>query len=387
MRARLAAFSVFSVLLVLAVASALLVRSRAERLEHSPFARVDNGSARGLRGAWLYLQESGADAAILDAPFSAIPSGCKTVLSAGTSIRPVTRAERIKLVDWIADGGLYVYMVPRIGEQHELAKIFGLFRQHTPPTLPTGTATFEPEVDANPWLPDPLFAGVSRLRMLDDDGIFSSFPASLSIAGAGDVSILSVVPNGKGAALVVSGPDPFQNARIAKDDDLQFLANIAARGKLCIDEFHHTFPINSGPGPLVFLGPVLSQLFLCGLALAFGRGRRFGPARPYRRERYRSVNEYLREIAALFGRSHVEGELVEGLARSLRLKLATRFGISTELDDAEADRRLTRRTRIAEGRVADLLRQARGSQTTRLSPQGFAALSRKFAQLENELLV
>ena len=75
----------------LAVASAMLVRSRAERLEHSPFARIDNGSARGLRAAYLYLVESGSAVGELRGPFSAIPSDCRVVLSAGPSLRPVGR--------------------------------------------------------------------------------------------------------------------------------------------------------------------------------------------------------------------------------------------------------------------------------------------------------
>jgi hypothetical protein len=380
---RAAVFLVLAMLVVLAVASALLVRSRAERLEHSPYPRIDNGSARGLRAAYLYLVESRFPIEELKGPFTQIPATCKTILAAAPSIRPASRAEARKLVDWIEGGGLLVYLVPRIGEQRELARILGLYRQHTPPAFPAGGA-FEPEADTVPWLPDPVLAGVHRLRMLDEDGIFSSFSGALPIAGAAEVATVSTVSDGTGRALIVAGPDPFQNVRLGKGDNLQFLANIASRGNLCIDEYHHEFPERSGTRTLGFLGPVVAQLLLCGAGVAISRGRRFGAARPLARTSHRSVNEYLTELGGVFGRAHLEGDVSRQMAHSLRQKLATRFGISVELEDEEADRRTARRTGIDEGRLLALLAQARAVGSS-VSPQEFAILAREFAELENQL--
>jgi hypothetical protein len=260
----------------------------------------------------------------------------------------------------------------------------GLFRQHTPPALPTAEQ-LEPETAVVPWVPDPILSGVRRLRMYDADGIFSSFSGAVTIAGSGSVSMLSILGNGRGEALVVAGPDPFQNSMIGKDDNLQLLANIAARGTVCFDDYHHEFPERSGRGMLAMIGPAIAQLLFCGLALAISRGRRFGAPRPPTLASGRSVSEYLSELGSLFGRARVERDLTADLTKAFRQRLASRYGISPDVDDAEAARRLAKRAAVSESRVVNLLGRARFAAKGDPTPEEYAGLAREFATVESAL--
>ena len=142
MNARTLAGLVLGALLVLAVASALLVRGRAARLERSPYARIDNGTGRGARAAYLYLAESGAAVDVLRRPYSEIPADAKVVLAAGPVLREAPRGEVAQLVDWIQKGGTFVYLVPRTG----WAAFLGACRA----TLRPGGRLLLKEVDVRP---------------------------------------------------------------------------------------------------------------------------------------------------------------------------------------------------------------------------------------------
>jgi hypothetical protein len=213
----------------------------------------------------------------------------------------------------------------------------------------------------------------------------SSFGGAVSVAGSNDVSMIAAVPNERGQAWVVAGPDPFENARLAKDDNLVLLANIAARGKVCFDEYHHEFPEATPSRAGRLFGPVVAQILLCGLFVVFGHGRRFGASRPLRRSRSRSVSEYLTEMATLFGRARSDGEVSREMSRSLRRRLASRFGISPNLGVEDVDHRMRTHVQLGVGELAALLRRAEDPSQS-ATPEAFASLARELATMERRLL-
>jgi len=189
---------------------------------------------------------------------------------------------------------------------------------------------------------------------------------------------------GKGEFVLLAGSDLAENRRLALGDNLQFWANLAARGRVYFDEYHHQVPEQSGHGVLAAIGPTLLQLLLAGAVLALALGRRLGEARPLRPARHRSQGEYVSQLAQLYAASRVEGELCAELHRALRRTLFDRLGISAQLDEVEVARRLEQRTQVPGERYLKLIEQAQEA-SARASPEQYARLSREFALFQKEI--
>lgn len=184
----------------------------------------------------------------------------------------------------------------------------------------------------------------------------------------------------------LAGPDLAENRRLALNDNLAFWLNLASRGPILFDEFHHRPKAETGRGLAAAVGPSLFQLLLCGLALAWSAGRRLGEPRPKAPERRRSQGEYVTQVAHRYARAGVDGELCGELLRSLRLTLRERLGISPPLDDPEVARRLEARAGASRARYLELAARAREAERAGATPSQFADLARDFARFEQRLL-
>jgi hypothetical protein len=228
-------------------------------------------------------------------------------------------------------------------------------------------------------------SGVRTLRVSADDGLESGLGELLPLAGAGRTAFALAMPVEAGEIVVLAGTDLAENRRVALGDNLRFWTNLAARGRVYFDEFHHVEAERTGRSLLAALGPTAAQLLLVGLILTLAAGRRLGRPRPVTVARRRSQSEYLEQLSRLYGAAAVDAELCGELYRSLRHRLFERLAIGTTLDDFEAGRRLEQRTGVSAGRYAALARRAHELARGGATAGEFAALSREVAEFERSI--
>ncbi len=393
----------YGVAVCVVVGVALSLHTTAERGADSPVPSIDNPSARGAKALWQYLDETGAAPKALRGHFMAIPGDAKVLVSLAPTARPYTGREWRVVRAWVQKGGTFVYAVPRrVRTQYletglslrwvfgprpapllELSRLDdelrGLLerRQRREQRDPSGT-------DAQPWLEHPLLAGVERLRVAADDGLDTEIPQARMVAGAAAAPFVLSFPEGQGEFVVLAGSDLAENRRIALGDNLRFWANLAARGQVYFDEYHHVAPAGSGRGLVAALGPTVLQLLLVALVLGAALVRRLGEPRPLREAAHRSQGEYVRQLAGLYEAGRLEAALCHELYASLRRTLSERLGLGTTLDDRAIAQRLRQRSGIDPDRYLALVRRsqelARGA-----TPEQFARLSKEFAELERQL--
>ncbi|HEY3447130.1 MAG TPA: DUF4350 domain-containing protein [Myxococcales bacterium] len=399
-RASLAAW--YALALCFVAGAAVALRSGETRQAESPIPSIENPDARGAKGLFTYLAESGAAPGVLSAPITRLPADAKVVLAIAPTNRPISQEEMVAIGDWVGDGNTFVYGVPRrVRTQYvetflSLKWIFGVrpaplidtegldeglravLAKSREKDDPTGT-------NADPWLPHPLLSGVKGLRVAADDGLESAVSRARAIAGEGEAPAVLVIGWGKGEFVLLAGSDLAENRRLALGDNLQFWANLASRGRVYFDEYHHQPPEETGRGLLFAIGPTILQLLLGAAVLALALGRRLGQARPLSAGRRRSQGEYVSQLAQLYQASRVEPELCAELHHALRRTLFDRMGISAKLDEQEVARRLEQRTQVKGERYLALARRAREAAAGSATPEQYAKLSRDYALFQREI--
>jgi len=391
----------YALVVCLVAGAAVALRSdEAGRLE-SPIPSIGNASAAGAKGLFTYLKESGADPGVLDTKFTTIPSDARVIVSLAPTRRFIGVDQWKLLREWVRRGNTFVYGVPRRTRSQYVETNLSLkwvFGPRPAPLLDTASlddglrglldkrsAQNDPNgADALPWLPSPLLAGVKRLRVAADEGLDTGISATRMIAGAESSPAILVFPDGAGEVVTLAGADLAENRRIAVADNLVFWLNLAARGRVYFDEYHHLELTSQSPGLFAAIGPTLLQLLLGALVLSLALGRRLGKARPLAAARRRSQGEYVTQLAQLYGAARLEAQLCEELQASLRRTLFERLGVSAALDDLEVARRLEQRTGVQADRYLALVRRAR--ELSHAATRGeFALLCRDFALFEREI--
>jgi hypothetical protein len=127
---------------------------------------------------------------------------------------------------------------------------------------------------------------------------------------------------GKGRVITIFDPSLFSNLYLRSGDHarlaLDVLLTHLGDGQLLIDEYHHGYGRVTSVAAYVFQSgafvPLLQAMFLVLLLWAVA-GRRFGPARPLRREMDRSSMEYVRAMAQLFQRVKARRLALESVLR------------------------------------------------------------------------
>ncbi|MGC4113109.1 MAG: DUF4350 domain-containing protein [Myxococcales bacterium] len=402
MRRRAGLIVWYAVVLCFVAGAALALRSNETHKAESPLPSIENSDARGAKGLFAYLTERGTPPGVLTAPITKLPADAKVVLAIAPTNRPISKEELVAIGDWVGDGNTFVYGVPRrLRTQYvetflSLKWIFGvrpaplidtdgldeglkaLLSKSREKDDPTGT-------NAEPWLPHPLLSGVKTLRVAADDGLESEISRTRAIAGAGEAPAVLTLAWGKGEFVLLAGSDLAENRRLALGDNLQFWANLASRGRVYFDEYHHKPPEQTGRSLVAAVGPTILQLLLAAAVLALALGRRLGEPRPLTASRRRSQGEYVTQLAQLYGASRVEPELCAELHQSLRRTLFDRMGISARLDEQEVARRLEQRTQVRAERYLALARRALEAAAGNTTPEQYAKLSREYALFQREI--
>ena len=391
----------YGLVICLVAGVAVALRSNEAGRAESPIPSIQNAGASGVKGLFTYLAETGANPGVLDTKFTTIPADAKVIVSLAPTRRFIGVDQWKLLRDWVRAGNTFVYGVPRrVRSQYvetnlSLKWVFGprpaplvdttildeglrgLLEKRSARNDPNGAA-------ALPWLPSPLLAGVKKLRVAADEGLDTGISRAEMIAGADTSPTILVFPDGAGEVVTLAGADLAENRRLALADNLVFWLNLASRGRIYFDEYHHSLLTSPTKGLFAAIGPTLLQLLFGAIVLALALGRRLGVPRPLRAARRRSQGEYVAQLAQLYGAAHLEGELCAELHRSLRRTLFERLGVSSALDEVEVARRLEQRTGIEGERYLALVRRSRelAAQATRAE---FALLSKDFALFEREI--
>ena len=362
---------------------------------------IDNAGPRGAKALFTWLTESGKAPRLLDQGYEKLPPDVKTVVALEPTRRVIDDDEWAAMQKWVKAGGTFVYAVPRKVRTQFLERELGLKWMIGPQARPLvstdeidegvrsamasrGARTDPYGADVQVLTPSRLMAGVKALRVAADDGIDTDLGKALPLAGADEAPALLEIPMEKGSVLILAGSDIAENRRLGLGDNLRFWANLAARGPMGFDEFHHHHEQLVGKGLAEVAGPALLQLLACAGALILARARRFGPARLLTNGRRRSQSEYVEQLARLYTSAQIDQELVEELYRSLRRGLFERLGVSATLDDHEVARRVRARAGLPEERYLSLVQALREALARGVTRKDFLALSQAFATFERD---
>jgi hypothetical protein len=170
-------------------------------------------------------------------------------------------------------------------------------------------------------------------------------PGPLPVAGSAAWASAVSIPAGSGEVLVLSGPEPLENAHLLEADAASLLVRLGRLGPVELDERFLAPSATATPPSQRALLLLSGQLLLAGAVLAWARGRRLGAIRPPAPPGAgRTSRDYLASLAALYRRAGAEQELAGQAWRTLRRRLERQEGIPARLPDAEAARRAQTRS-------------------------------------------
>lgn len=349
--------------LAIVAAGAAVGQRRQRESALSPLASADNTGPAGLAAARTFLVERGHPVRTLRARGDAPPEGAVVIVAAPGAT--LDEDEVSTLLLHAARGGTLVWAA---GDASQPALERRLEARLAP--YP-GTRT------AVPLAPHPLVQGV--VLPVNEGAVSSARSSALPIAGSRDTAAVVSIALGRGEVLLLSGPEPLVNERIAEGNALSLLTRLAARGPVVFDE-RWLVARGGPPGAAPPLAALLVQALLAGLAWVLARGRRLGAIRPApARETGRTARDYLRSLAALYRRAGAEGELARSAWARARRELERTVGLPARLADAEAQARLALRA----PHLGAAFARARASLAAPPGPAALLELVRAAAELQS----
>ncbi len=350
----------------------------AQQAQGSPVPSVDNAGPQGARVLFTWLGEAGFAPRGWHAPLVDIPSDVRTVIVAEPRARAISSREVEALKAWVNSGGWLVYLAGRTSRtQGALESAFHLSFDESF-TRRFGGFLAEDETSASRT--DGLMSGVGKLA------INTSERWSDESVGAADRCLdqaltLCEREIGQGRVVFAAGTDLIENHRLQRAGNAQWWANLASRGPMLFDEFHH----HAEPGSLpLALWLTLLQLGVCGLLAAVAAGARMGAARTVGSGRSRVEPSEAARLGARLRRAHLAGPVLIEARRGFFAEAARRLGLGASLPKEELMAAIAARCGIS---AADLSawdsaceRAARG-----VGHREFLRLTQRLAAFESRL--
>lgn len=331
--------------LALVGAGAAIGQRRAQERDASPLPSASSTAPGGLAAARLFLASTGRPPRRLADPEDTPPRGAVLLLAAPRAA--LGDADVAALLAHVRAGGTLVWMAGPV-RQRALER-----------ALSVRAASGDAPRTAVPVAPHPLLAGLELPA--GSGAIVGGPPDGLAVLRAGDAVAGTSIPVGQGEVLVLSGPEPLENGRLAEGDALSFLTRLAGRGPIAFDE-RWLVARGAAPSPTRagLLAAALQAAAAAALLLA-ARGRRLGAIRPPPAEGSgRTARDYLVSLAALYRRAGAEDEIARATWQRARRVLERRAGIPARLSAPEARDRVARRSRAAAEALERGERAARG---------------------------
>jgi hypothetical protein len=285
-----------------------------------------NAGSEGYKALYLWLREMGVSAERWEKPLTDLTREAD-VLVMITPKLGVGKGELEALETWVRGGGTLVLaldtrtrvrgiLVPAASPGNSTAKHFGF-------DLKMSFQDQKKEEKALSLQPGPYIRGPRKIVGKTDAGVDSKNPQAIVHARDAFGNLIVVLEEGKGRVIMVVEPSSlFSNLHLREGDHgrlaLDLLLTHLGSGRLLIDEYHHGYGRVTSVAAYVFQSetfvPLMQILFLFLLIWA-AAGRRFGPARPLRREVERFSMEYVRAVAHLYQRVKAKRLSLESLLR------------------------------------------------------------------------
>jgi hypothetical protein len=329
-RRALAALAVAAALTGLGIGTALLQGAR-RGSQGSALPAADNPGPHGLAAARELLLALRAPVSVRH-PGEPMPPGAAVVIVAA----PRASLAGAELSGLLEEARAGATLVIALGAAPQPALLDALGLAYDPgraPRLTRGTAP-------HPLVGDlTLPARSAALRVVR--------PGALAVSGDERAAAVSA-PAGAGEVLVLSGPEPLENAHQLEGDAVTQVTRQAALGPVVFDE-RFLAPAAPPPAPRQqAVGLLALQLLLGGLVLVAARARRLGAVRPPPpAAAARTARAYLASLAALYRRAGAEEELAASTWHALRRRLDRRHALPASLSDGDAARRVARRSATA----------------------------------------
>ena len=320
-----------------------------------------NAASAGYKALYLWLREMGVAAERWERPLTELTRETDVLVMISPRLDPGPQ-ELKALETWIRDGGTLIRMSPSLDPYaKKLVSNVKTGHQDRKDPGPKERPSFQP---------GPYIRGQRKIASQWHLPIDSAKPETVIHARDAFGNLIGVKEDGKGRVIEIADPSLFSNVHLREGDHarlaLDVLLTHLGEGRLLIDEYHHGYGRVSSFAGYVFQSgafvPLLQVLFLVLLLWAFA-GRRFGPARPLRKETGRSSMEYVRAIAHLFQRVKARRLALESVlrwfdeeARRLLLDKDPVF----QKDMATAKRQLSSET-MTDGSLVNVVRRLYGA--------------------------
>lgn len=317
-----------SAALALLAAGVVLGQAGPRHPPASALPSAANVGPRGLAAARELLQAIGATSRVRGAADPAVPGAAVVLLAAPSA--PLDPGDVSGLLAEAAAGATVVVALGTRPQRALLAALGLELTAGDAPRLARGLA------------PHPLVGDLSLPAR--SASLAVTRPGGLPVSGQRGWTSAVSVPVGRGEALVLSGPEPLENAHLLEADAVSLLVRLGARGPVVFDE-RFLVPAAAAPPSRRALVLLAGQLLLSGAVLAWARGRRLGAVRPpIAPGSSRTARDYLGSLAALYRRAGAEEELAAQSWHALRRRLDRRWAVPARLSDADAARRLAGRS-------------------------------------------
>lgn len=272
-----------------------------------------NAASAGYKALYLWLREMGVPAERWERPLTELTQETDVLVMISPRLGPWP--EELKALEtWIRDGGTLIRMSPSLGPyaKHLVSNVKTRHQDQKEADHKEGPS----------FQPGPYIRGQRKIASEWHLPIDSAKPETIVHARDAFGNLILAKEDGKGRVIEIADPSLFSNLRLREGDHarlaLDVLLTHLGDGRLLIDEYHHGYGrVNSVAGYVLQSSafvPLLQVLFLVLLLWAFA-GRRFGPARPLRKETERSSMEYVRAIAHLFQRVKARRLALESVLR------------------------------------------------------------------------
>jgi hypothetical protein len=272
-----------------------------------------NAASAGYKALYLWLREMGVPAERWERPLTELTRETDVLVMISPRLGP--GPDELKALDtWIRDGGTLIRMSSLLDPFAKQLVSDLKVRDHDQRGAGRkGSSSFQP---------GPYIRGqrtiLSKIHLGADSREPEAVVHSRDVFG----NLIVVKEDGKGRIIKMGDPSLFSNLYLRQGDHarlaLDVLLTHLGDGQLLIDEYHHGYGRVTSVAAYVFQSgafvPLLQVMFLVLLLWAVA-GRRFGPARPLRREMERSSMEYVRAVAQLFQRVKARRLALESVLR------------------------------------------------------------------------
>ena len=272
-----------------------------------------NAASAGYKALYLWLREMGVPAERWERPLTELTREADVLVM--ISPRLGSGSDELKALEtWIRDGGTLI----------RISSSLDPFARQLVSDLKVRDHDQKQAGHKESWSfqPGPYIRGQRTILSKIHLGVDSGRQETIVHARDAFGPLVLVAEQGKGRVITIFDPSLFSNLYLRSGDHarlaLDVLLTHLGDGQLLIDEYHHGYGRVTSVAAYVFQSgafvPLLQVMFLVLLLWAVA-SRRFGPARPLRREMERSSMEYVRAVAQLFQRVKARRLALESVLR------------------------------------------------------------------------